>query len=267
MGLRGIILLSLICTFSLIFIPSEAAQESYKGKAIGIILSKSCLALIKSGMNSTCPGYDRLMSLDNSNQKFSGKFVLKDGILQRGTPSYLKSDLTAYRYNSTFFIFVDPPKTSKNLLPLITIEASLPEFHMTDQYAITEIKESNLIDAKATKTQRLYFKDRWVDRGCVNASISSKGGMELLVDTINYMKQDCNPNYTNIKTLFAEIRNVTTHDISGTYKWKLDKQYQYIKDNCLSKEGSCKTISQATWGDLGDTLKPSKNHMVISLNG
>ena len=245
----GIILILSISLY--VAIPhSEAAQESYKGKAIGIILSKSCMSLVKSHMNTTCPGYDKLVSLDNSNQKYSGKFIMKDGMLQRGPPQYLKADLTAYRYNSTFFIFVDPAKTSKNLLPLITIETSIPEFHTSSQYSVTEIKDSKLVDAKATKTQRLYYKDRWVDAGCVNASISSKGGMELLVDTINFMKSDCNPNYTNVRTLFADIKNVTAHDISTSYKWKLDKQYEYIKANCLQKEGECKTIKQATRGGL-----------------
>ena len=56
--------------------------EKNAAKLIGVELSKTCIAMAKTGL-STCPTYEDLYSLDKSLVEFSGEFSMKDGWFHR----------------------------------------------------------------------------------------------------------------------------------------------------------------------------------------
>lgn len=212
--------------------------EANKGYALGIILSDTCIASVKSG-GKACPSYQDLVTLDSSVPSYSGSFKVIDGFYQR-VPSKYPNSMGFYQYDPTFRIFVDPPKTAK--MPLITIEAQLPEYHMSDQFKVNEIKDGKLIDSKATKSIRTYSTKRFVDSTCSFATITAANWKELLPDTINFMRNNCDPNQTLIQTIQNDIKILKVHDVSTSAKWKLDRFYADTIKNCTKTYGACKTV-------------------------
>lgn len=266
------IILLLLLAFSITVTQAEAVsmgkivagaptEERNKGYAVGIILSKTCITLVKAGKD-TCPSYRDLATLDNSVPEYSGAFKETDGFYHRVPPKY-PNTMGFYQYDPTFRIFVDPPKTAK--MPLITIEAQLQEYHIEGQFKINEIKDYSLKDSKATKSVRSYSHTRYVDPTCSYATITSENWQKILPDTIHFMRNNCDPNQTQILTLGSDIKRLTTHDITTTAKYKLEKLYDTIKRECLKEYGKCDTISQATRAGIDDTPEPS--HYAISLTG
>lgn len=213
--------------------------ESNRGYAIGVILSDACIAAIKSNHTTTCPSYRDLQSIDNSIPAYSGKFKEINGFYQREPPK-MPNSMGYYQYDPTFRIFVDPPHTAR--MQIITIESQLKEYHQSDQFKIKEIKDGKLIDSKATKSIRTYSTKRFVDPTCTVATITAANWKELLPDTINFMRNNCNPNQTQIKTIQNDIKVLKTHDIATSAKWKLDKFYDSVIKNCTKSYQACKVI-------------------------
>lgn len=272
MGLKLVLLLLLV--FSITTIQAQAisvgkivagapTEERNKGYAIGIILSKTCITLVKAGKDR-CPSYEELATLDNSIPAYSGTFKEVNGFYQRIPPKY-PNTMGFYQYDPTFRVFVDPPKTAK--MPLITIEAQLQEYHIEGQFKINEIKDYSLKDSKATKSVRSYSHTRYVDPTCSFATITSENWKKVLPDTIHFMRSNCDPNQTQILTLGADIKHLKEHDITTTAKYKLEKLYDTIKKECLKEYGKCKQIQQATRGGIDDTPPPEPVRHTVSLSG
>lgn len=212
--------------------------EANKGYALGIILSDTCISSVKAG-SKTCPSYRELATLDSSVPAFSGTFKEVNGFYQR-VPTKYPNSMGFYQYDPVFRIFVDPPKTAK--MPLITIETQLPEYHQSDQFKVNEIKDGKLIDSKAIKSVRTYSIKRFVDSTCSFATITATNWKELLPDTINFMRNNCDPNQTQIKTIQNDIKVLKVHDVSTSAKWKLDKFYADTIKNCTKSFQACKTV-------------------------
>ena len=79
---------------------------------IGIVLSETCITLIKNNIDSTCPSYELLLQVDSSNTKVSGEFVFDEsGFFHRDTPQ-LKNSHMWYQFETQPRIIVDPPDSS-----------------------------------------------------------------------------------------------------------------------------------------------------------
>lgn len=209
--------------------------ENNKGHAVGVLLSETCIKLVKTG-SKTCPSYEILEPIyDNSIKEYSGSFKFKNGFYQRESTSY-KNSMGFYQHDPTFRVLVDPPKTAK--LPLITIVPRLDQFHLAGQMKVFEIKDG-INDAKALKSIRMVSGIRYVDDSCTYATITAVNWKFVLTDTINFMKADCDPNKTEIKTVTSIIKPITQHKVSDSYQYKLDQWKKQIKEQCLTKKGSC----------------------------
>lgn len=243
------VLFALIMSFGIMIVPAYAVDmgkivagsptpEANKGYAMGIILSNTCIALVKAG-SDRCPSYQDLVTLDSSVPAYSGTFKEINGFFQRVPPKY-PNTMGFYQYDPTFRIFVDPPKTAK--MPLITIETRLPEYHVSGQFKINEIKDQSLKDSKAIKSVREYSHTRHVDSTCTFATITADNWEKLLPDTITYMKSNCDPGYTQVLTIAKDIKTLKKHDIATSAKYKLEKFYQETIKNCTKTYGACKTV-------------------------
>ncbi len=271
MGLKLGLVLLLVTAISIPIIQAEAISvgtitagaptiERNKGYAIGIILSNSCIVLVKSG-SDLCPSYQDLMIFDNSIPAYSGEFKEVNGFYKRMPPK-LPNSMGFYQYDPTFRIFVDPPKVAN--LPLITIETKLTEYHISGQLKVNEIKDYSLKDSKATKSARSYSHTWYVDSTCSYGTVTARDWKTVLPAVINYMKADCDPNKINIGNIGLDIKDLTAHDITTSAKWKLDKLYETIKRDCLKEYGKCNTIQQATRAGYDDTIPV---HHTITLSG
>lgn len=240
MQLGLILLLSTIVAISILTQQAEAAQ-SYKGKAIGIIIEKSCL------ISSKCLNYKDIVNLDNSNPVYAGKFTEKKGDLVRNCTSK-QNNHQWLQFEKNFTIMVDPCLKFQNQIQTISIVTKLDEYHILGQEKVVEAKSTP--DAKATMKVRTYSKDRYVDSTCTHSIITAKNWKVILPDTVNYLRSGCNPNYTKISTIVLDVKQLATHDISTSYKWKLQEQYDYIKKNCLHKRNACTEIPLATRAGL-----------------
>lgn len=145
---------------------------------LGIQLSKACLTDLKYNKNSTCPGYDKLIKWDNSNQKISGVFGYKDGIYQRLPSKYMNS-YNYYKYfNNKTLIMVDPDfdLIQRSNMKLITfIPTQITYSGGTDQ----TISNSNI---------RQEYRNILADQSCNNVSISD---ISLLNESLNYLSSGC----------------------------------------------------------------------------
>lgn len=212
MGIR----LMLILTIPILLIPLAYAQPDH----IGIQLSGTCRAMIINDIPG-CPTYEEILTLhpDTTDKRVSGHFDYSDnGFYERQKHEFGKNLWKYYIWDEGTMIWVDPPGSMKDRVRLIVIEPSLPEYK-TKQTTIDN------------KTLAIGF-DRWHNPNCSKTVMSAKDWVFLLGDTINFVKHNCNPEFTNfdpIKYLKWEEREF---DRTTTYKYKLDKFIAEAKERC-----------------------------------
>lgn len=199
------------------------AQEAQGEVDYGISISQTCYRMHQYNVTTSCPTYEAIMAVfpDTSNQDVSGKFIYKDGQLQRGFPQ-MKNSYRWYDYENSTFLFVDPSGAMKSKLNMITIESSLPEYKL---------------NYKMTNNTRTLGQHRYID-DCNNAVIDGKQWLFLLGDTMNYMKNGCmgETAVNDTKTYYQEY---TVHDISTSSKWLHQVFLDWVVENCLSKYDIC----------------------------
>ena len=224
--LRAIMLLMLVVFMVLVWItPINAARSN--SDDIGIVLSKNCEIMVENNFLTNCPDY-RMISLlfpDTTNPALSGGFEYVDGIYQRVDPSHLKGDHLARYFNEKPMIWIDPPSSIRDRIKLITIHNTLPDYKIPG------------ISNKMVNNTITMGHDRYVDSKCFTSAIAAKEFVFLLGDTIHYLNNDCNPEFTN----FEHLRNYTFaksfQDKTTSYKYQLEAWIEESKIKCL---GICK---------------------------
>lgn len=224
--------------FLILLIPSAYAAN-YKIDSIGITIEKSCLLSVH------CTNYTEIKNLDNS-PKTIGSLVKKgDDYYRIYTPK--QNNPEWLRFGGPYLI-VDPPGNIIPRIKMIHIVSQLEEFHGVGQYVVKEHNVTN--DAKPTKSVRVYSSVRFVDEHCKEATISSRNLLYVLRDTIDFMRSGCDPHNTMIKTTFEDIKPLTKHDLSTSYKAKDQKWRDYIIKECLKSRNACTDLKQPTRGGL-----------------
>lgn len=211
MSLRVFVLLG-VCI--MLFSVLEAHAINYD---VGITLSKTCLAMIKNNITSTCPTYEEILVLfpDNTIQEISGKFVFKDGYLQRDHTNY-KNHFNFYTYQPNT-IWIDPPGDIVGRIATITIEPSLPDYLLKP---LADIKNNTQYTAHS----------RWVDTKCYRATITAADWIYLTGDTINYMMHQCDPAFTGFNHIKEKYLGSIPQDIGTSNKYKLDQMVLAAKE-------------------------------------
>jgi hypothetical protein len=188
---------------------------SLVGTHTGINIPDSC---------TDCPDYAEIALIypDNSNQAISGDFN-SDGTRNNFFNSnHYKWYL--YQPEDKQFWWIDPPADTMSRIKLITIQP------------VTIWKGDASLKLMMNDTRVTFEHTRWVDDNCRKAVIDVDSWIFTLGDTINYLHNDCDPKYTNLKTNMTMWYNSTI-----PIEKDLHKHYQYLKwvekakESCLEK--------------------------------
>lgn len=241
----GVLVLTLvIALISCQTIQAEATSYQYKGKALGIIISKSCL------ISERCLNYSDIKDLDNSNQVMTGKLIMKNGDYFRKSTSN-QNNYKWLEYSNDYTVLIDPPLKYYDQIPIITIVPSLDEYHLEGQMAVHEYKLQS--DSKANSSIRSFSHTRYVDSSCTNAIITAKNWQKVLPDTIGYLRSVCDPKHTQLTTITNDIKPLTKHDLATSSKWKLDQFYTKVLKECTKTRNACTEIQNKAITTMADS--------------
>lgn len=214
MGIIGLVVLLFIPALFLLSPDQADARTNYD---VGITLSKTCIIMIKNNMTTNCPTYEAILALfpDNTNQNISGKFVYKDGYLQRDTTNYI-NHFKFYTYQPVT-TWVDPPGDILGRIATITIEPRLPEY---------------LIQAsqKMVNNTITVGHSRYVNDLCYQSTITADDWIFLTGDTLNYMFHNCDPTFTTFDNLKSKYLGQSYQDMTTSNKYKLDEFVKLAKE-------------------------------------
>jgi hypothetical protein len=219
-------------------------------KRIGINLSNMCETMLKNNFTTNCPTYKDMITLDSSDRNISGKFTTDDdGFFHRLDPIQNNS-WKLYDFDETIRIFVDPPDNMLDRVRLITIMPNFDNYFVagdltiSDQYTLINVVQDGNATSKAVnysylnKTQdfsRVIYHDRYIDN-CRSAVINAAVWKAILPDTINFMRNDCDPKHTQFEEREVITPNYTSIDIttSPNYQaqWKLEEDMERCKVLC-----------------------------------
>jgi hypothetical protein len=211
--------------------PAAEAAITLGSHSVGISLSKTCLTMQENHIPNNCPTYEDLISLDTSDRKYSGDFVKKpNGLYYRETPK-LKSSWMIYQFDGRdqYRIFVDPPKGYAERIPMIIIESNFDLYKLNNDH---NVKNYTVIQ----------YEDRWTDKRCKQTIVNSEKWLKLVGDSIYFMRNKCNPIFTTFDPKITFEIPLESHDISSSYKWKLEQWQKYIRTNCLHDYSKCKDL-------------------------
>jgi hypothetical protein len=218
------VLLIIACLTVIITIPSTHATHE-NVNLVSIYLDNTCITMLKANMTGHyCPSYWDLTFQTGWDQsiKGSGTFAWQeDGLFfHRGSPEY-KNVHRLYQYEE-FRTLIDPPASIVERSKNIVIANKLPEYIPKGEY----VKEGN---------HRVVGLDRYVDESCEYAIISGELWQLLIADTIYYMRNDCNDDYTNFSDTYLQEDKVSTMDRTTSYAYKYNEWLERAKEQCKEK--------------------------------
>jgi len=192
-------------------------------KKIGIILSNTCIQMIKNNIETTCPTYEELYFLDSSNEDVSGKFVTDNGFFHRENTSMTNS-WKWYNFEERPRIFVDPPSQTHRDIIIIEITPNLDTFIMPDFEMIQE------------KT-RVVYHGMYVDKKCKNVIIDSDIWLEHIAKLIHYLRRGCVEGLIPFDNKEYIIIETTAVYIGDSAKWQ---EQQWFNDSKILCKEICK---------------------------
>ena len=186
---------------------------------IGIILSKTCITMLKNNASTNCPTYEEINLLfpDTSNQQVSGAFNYSDGFYER-QPTKFKNHYEYYRYVDEPVTWIDPPGDIIEKIPRIIIQARDFEYTIKDQ----------VVNSTSIKVGH----SRYVSSTCTYSIITGANWLFLLGDTLKYLKSDCDPNETNFDEIKIKSWEAEHHDITTSAKYKLEQWIKASIERC-----------------------------------
>lgn len=230
---------------------------SHLAKKIGINLADVCITALQNNVTNPCGiTYKNLIILDSSDTNISGKFTTDDnGYFHRANPILQKS-WRVYDYDDKIRIFVDPPAGMSSRIKTIEITPNFDTYTLSGNHE--QFEEFELITGNKTITQgnntkviyfdylnktqdygRIVFHDRYIDEGCTKAKINANKIKELLADTINLMRNNCDDKFTSYITKEVIPIEKSYQDITTSQKWIDEQRLEYIKEHCIYKYKAC----------------------------
>ena len=195
-------------------------------KSIGIATSKTCNTMHQNNFTTQCPTIEWLVSLglDTSDQRITVAFVTEDnGWYHRENP-ILVNHYRFYDFDNEWNIFVDPPGDMRDRMKMIYIESDLQDYKIRGEL-------------KKIDNTRILHQDRYIN-SCHDATIGSDNILEMLPDTIYFMRNGCS-GYTAFEDTYEIIDPTTEQDITTSQKYIDQQRHDWIIKNCLGVYGEC----------------------------
>src|SRR3989304_5132605 len=216
--------LAILCSFAISLILIGVGNTAH-AEFFGISYDNTCKTMIKNNITSNCPTYEDIITLfpDTSIQDVSGKFAYYNGFYQR-LPTKFTDSFEYYRHWDRPILFVDPPVETATRIKLIEIKANL------DQYLLRGGTQSyNPIDHTLT-----MGIGRYID-SCRLAYVDAAQWIFLVGDTLNHMNNNCSADSTKFNSTITTRLGKVQHDITTSYKWKLEQWQKTMIEKCGKK--------------------------------
>lgn len=216
-----------IISLSLIVLSQTVFAQRYPDERhFGISISNTCYRMHEYNITTTCPTYEGIMAVfpDTSDRNISGKFIFKDGQLQRAK-TQMKNHLEWYQFENKSVLFINPDPAIQSRIKMIHIEAQLPEYPV-----LMKVENNNRITGEL----------RYIE-GCRVATIDASAWLWLLGDTIHFMKNDCDPDFAEFNETRITQKVLVEHDITTSNKWLHERFIEWVKQNCSQEYASCPT--------------------------
>lgn len=214
----------LSASFALVIILLYGTGTTAYAENFGIILDNTCITLLKNNVTTDCPTYEDIITLfpDTSDRKITGDFGYNHGLYQR-LPTRLHDSFGYYQYRDSVVLFIDPPSEYRTHLNMIEIKANLQEYLLP--------KHGSYNAANHSLTMGY---GRFVD-SCRTAYIDSGQWTYLVGDSINYLNQNCAEDSTTFVSKITTQLTKVKHDITTSYKYKLEAWQKQSLERCGSK--------------------------------
>lgn len=212
------VILFFICSIWFTFFTfMDAWAEQY-----GIILDRTCIQLIKNNMSTICPTYEEIITLfpDTSNQYLSGYFGYDDGYFHR-LSSPFGDNIHYYRFDAAERLYIDPPASLIPRLKIITITSHDFTYKIPNQII--------------TNSSYMIGQSRYIDDSCGYAILQADNWITMTGDTIYTMSKSCANGASNFDDTKMIQWEGITHDITTSYKYRLDQWYKNSINKCGTK--------------------------------
>lgn len=224
-----------LITVMVLSIPTSMGNLAY-AEIFGISLDNTCLTKIKNNIGGNCPTYQEIMLAypDTSNPNVLGDFGYKNDIYQR-LHSKVINPLEYYRYNYENYTgnhyFIDPPPEIRDRINMIEIRSNFNYYHVKDS------------SYNSTEHSITIGVGRYANIGCTSIYLDSSRWIALLGDTLIWMLDDCNPDSTNFNSTYTTYLDRVQHDITTSYKWKMEKWQNAFKNNASNVDELYKDLN------------------------
>lgn len=221
---------------------------------VGVVLSETCLIMLKNQMETTCPRYNDLVQLDNSITSVSGGFSVDENGLMFRDDAQMKNSWRLYDYDDQFRIFVDPPQGHAERLRLITIHPNFDTYidpvtsSVPDTWGYVKNERFSYLQNKTITTEtfqiiepahRILYHDRFVDKNCRTSTVNAENWKMLVPDTVFYMINDCSETKTTINHIEKIYYNKTDFDATETRQYQHESWLEHISEFCIFKYKAC----------------------------
>jgi hypothetical protein len=222
---------------------------------IGIKISSTCETMLKNNFTTNCPTYKQLEYLDTSDISISGNFTTdENGFYHRGDERVSES-YKFYWKDTTTRVFVDPPSSMVDKMKMIYIQSNFNTFIFPQDIAIDdkfEIQITNKTDVYGENTKfteyrdrvkiesfgLVSYNDRYID-DCKIATISADNWQFLVEDTLHFMINNCDIDYTNFEEREITSPIKTEIDLTTSPNWVYQQWVKNTVENCTSKYKEC----------------------------
>ena len=223
---------------------------------IGIKMSSTCETMLKNNFTTNCPTYKQLEYLDTSDISISGNFTTdENGFYHRGD-EIVNESYKFYWEDTATRVFVDPPSSMVDKMKMIYIQSNFNTFIFPQDIAIDdkfEIQITNKTDVYGENTKfteyrdrvkiesfgLVSYNDRYID-DCKIATINADDWQFLVEDTLHFMINNCDIDYTNFEEREITSPTKTEIDLTTSPNWVYQQWVKNTVENCTSKYKECK---------------------------
>ena len=170
----------------------------------------------------TCPSMEELIPWDNSFQAISGKFLNDTGSYSREAP-YYEHHLKWYSINADDTVIFVELKTN------LYDKAKTQQITIVDDFSIIP-KNQDIVNGTT-----YHYENRMTFDSCKRATIAVTDWENLLQDTITYMVNQCDEEFTNIQTVFYDQIQEYPKTAEPTYSPWVHHRILDIGEYCRDK--------------------------------